>query len=278
MGWGVFYHLSMKLNLIKMAFGVSALFLTACSSFNATYEPFDESRRLGYEEAKLGASDNAWSVKFHGNMFTEPTDIVLLAELRAVEICQKSGKALTRFLKMDELSPAKSIQSSEGFYKFVPPYLKNDVSTKSPGNSFEVSNGSNDPVYEVIFSCVDQAFSAQVQLREIAPEDAKTVVQDLRGVLQVDSFEAETNGKALQVDDFIIKANALRVRNKVDFYRVLDASSNSQAKLSVIRERKNIDVDAQLTNISAAVKTFAQKVVATACRKEEMKAVSICIH
>lgn len=267
----------MKLNLSVLVYFVSLMVLASCSSLQAPYEAFDESRRMGYQETKLGSSDNAWVVKFYGNLFTEPTDIVLMAELRAVEICQKSGKALTRFLTMNDLTPAKSIQTAEGFYRFVPPYLKNDISTKSPGNSFDVSSGSNDPVYEVTFSCVDQAYTAHLQLREITPEEAKGIVQDLRGLVQVDGFEADTlNGKALQVDDFIVKANALRIRNKVDLYRVLDASANGQAKLSVSRERKMVDVDAQLTSISEPVKAFAQKVVATACRKEEMKAVSVC--
>lgn len=266
----------MKFNFVKMALGFSVLLLTACSSLNATYEPFDQSRRMGYEDVKQG--ENAWVVKFYGNLFTEPTDIVLMAQLRAVEICQKQGKALTHFLKMNDETPAKSIQTAEGFYKFVPPYLKSDVVLKSPGNSFEVASGSNDPVYGVTLSCVDQAYSAQVQLREIAAEDAKSIVQDLRGLLQVDAFEAESmNTKALQVDDFIIKANGLRVKNRVDFYRVLDAA-NGQARLTISRERKILEVDVQLSNISAAVKTFGQKVVNQACRKEEMKSVSICIR
>lgn len=251
--------------------------VTACSSLNATYEPFDESRRLGYVDQKL--ADHFWSVKFYGNLFTEPTDIVLLAQLRAVEICQKEGKGLTHFLKMHDATPAKSIQTAEGFYKFIPTYLKNDVSTQRVGNSFEVSTGSNDPLYEVIFTCVDQAYSAQLQLREIAAEDAKSIVQDLRGVIQVDGFDSETaNSKNLQVDDFIYKVNGIRVKNRVDFYRVIDSSTAPTAKLTVLRERKNIEVEAQLTNISAAAKDFGQKVINTACRKEEMKSVSICIR
>lgn len=269
----------MKLNFKVFILGLlvlSGLFLASCSSLNAGYEPFDQSRRMGYQDVKL--SENAWAVKFYGNLFTEPTDIVLMAQLRAVEICQKQGKALTHFLKMNDETPAKSIQTAEGFYKFVPPYLKNDVILKSPGNSFEVASGSNDPVYEVTFTCVDQAFSAQLQLREIAAEDAKSIVQDLRGVLQVDAFEAESlNTKTLQVDDFILKANGFRVKNKVDFYRVLD-TSNGQTKLTVSRERKNIEVDAQLSNISAAVKTFGQRVVNEACRKETLKSATICIR
>ena len=250
---------------------LSFAFLTGCATLQASYEPFSEQRRLGYVDKKT--EDLNESVKFYGNMFTEPMNMVLFAEFRAIEVC--SGRGLqARFLALNDLSPSQSIQSGEGYANYVPPYLKYDVSfAAADGVRSDVINGSIEPVFEVIYYCTNSVYTAQVNVREVSAESVRLVAQDLRGAVQLNSFQEESINKTnLKPDDLILKINGERTKTKNDFFRQNDQTkAGAKALYSLVREQKMQNVEVALIDVKKEAVDFNKKIVSLACAQEEMK-------
>lgn len=252
------------------------LTLMSCASLRAPYAPYTKENLLGYADIKN--DDQTDAVRFRGNMFTEPLDMVLYSQFRAIQICQSRGKTLTRFLKMTDMSPSTSIQSAEGYRQYVPVYLKYDVSYNATSVRENILEGSIDPVFEVTFTCVDKAYSAQVVVRELVAGEVKSFVQDARGAVQINAFhDVSVSAQSLKVDDIILKVNGTRSRNRSDFYRLVDMSENGKTLLTVIRERKVMDIEVLAASIENQVEEFELRIVRTACQKEELKNQPVCL-
>lgn len=261
------------------------LFLASGCVHRTYYAPHSESG--GYSEKDLG--DGTTIARFSANALTHPDDARLLSLFRALEICKSRGKRIARFWATDDKSSSTTVRQTSTQVYQSPTYFSG---SKNYGNSFSGSAyGGNQygtslswdekldfPMFDTLFSCGDTAYMTRVTLRVVSDQDMKPYVKDLMGALQIEKIAPDSpNKNVLYLGDIITKVNGLRVRTVPEMSAAIDSTSDkANIKITLIREGKELVVNAQAIDSTQELIAENQKIIQSACVVPEVKSREIC--
>ncbi len=268
-------------------FFVAIASLLSCAT-RTKYEPHGNSG--GYSETTLDSGVNV--ARFSGNAHTTPGDAKIFSQFRAVELCEQQGSKVTRILKVEDKSQSKDVQKSETSTHQRPSTI--DGSSNSIGGytsySGTVTGGSatsnttswietlNFPIYDAYFSCANQVYLTGIVPKDLSADEMKSLVKDLLGAIQVQSFgEQSPNKGVLRVGDIIYKLNKERVTTVDQFSAEVNSSKEKlNLKASIFRDGQPLVVKIKATDSTDTFLKFSEQLKAAACTVSEVKTRPIC--
>lgn len=263
---------------------LSALLLMlvpGCASERTKYQAYE--KQQGYRD--LAPEDNLRMANFRGNPYTKKFDAEHFAKFRAIEVCEGAGKKLTHILDVKDRSLSKDVirSSSTGFpssyYYGMSPFY-NRYSSFGFGISSSSSTAYEEtyvyPDFIIYFDCVDAAFGPEILLRDVAAEEMKLLVKDLKGALQVEKImENSPNTTTLEVGDVILKAEGQRIQNVSQLLKLF-SSEKREVPVEIIREGERKKLTIKSTEVSEFVRKVQEDITRFVCGKEEVKKRSLC--
>lgn len=249
--------------------------LSGCGTMRTKYQPHGESG--GYSEQRI--DDKIMVARFVGNAYTHPNDARNFSQFRAVEICNEAGYKIAHIYGTEDKSSFQNVQKTSD-YSWVTANInkKDSIYGNQFGNSSTWNETYQYPVFDTYFSCSNQAYMLKLLLKPITAEDMKPYVKDLMGALQVEDFdEGSANQGVLNVGDFIVKVDGIRIQNLLQFGKAIDGAKNkNRINISIVREGKTLSVSAVAIDATAMMREMTKKLTAIVCPISEIKNRLLC--
>lgn len=236
-------------------------FIVACSSPT----PYQKKKKgEGYTDSQTG---QIRSTEFHANSYTKIEDAHLMAQFRAIEVCDPK---LTYFLETSDLSKVKNITRTSGSYPFYNtgyyPYRRGwSVGVgfgTYPSESWQVKQVY--PLLKVRYLCGDQFYAPRGEFKSVSASELSHVHKDLMGaIIVVDIDEKES----LEKGDIILKMNNKRVESLGDFYYRFQSTPQSQ--LEILRDGKRQTLKVQAQDVTGDIRNYSQEIRNKMCKKDK---------
>lgn len=263
---------NVKLVAIKIAIAsILMALLYSCSTPSRTkYQQWGETG--GYLNKTLGK--NLYSAMFGGNALTVQEDALMLAKFRAVEICDNDENKFAVFHNVINRTITDTVIKSN---TDVTPY--NFLGTTSySGNTTSWVENREFPTYEVIFSCEHELLKAGIDFEVVDRTVTSPTVKDNLGGLLVRGFATYSlNGEVLRRGDIVVSVEGNRVISVKEFSESISrATKPNKISVSFIREQKIKNGIIKLSDVSFDFRNENSKLIANACRAEEISNFEIC--
>ena len=237
---------------------IALSFLTACQTTGSKYKP--EFNNEGYSQSQDGEIITS---RFKGNSQTSEDETLMLANVRAIEICREMGKKIAIPLGTTNLTRQEMVTKSSS----IPAHAGAQNTAKSWQEKMTY------PGYETKFTCEDSFYNAGVGVKELSPEDAKKNVKDMMGALLI--VKSSPQNENLDVGDFITRVNGKRIQTGDEYLAALQ-KSDSEATFSLVRDGKQKEVKVQLKDESSSLLAAQDELVKKACTSSEISSRPIC--
>jgi hypothetical protein len=276
--------------------------ISGCATNRTKYAPMTDTG--GYADKKV--DDNLFVSRFSGNAYTHRNDASLFSMLRAVEICQDNGYIFARIYGSKDNSTSRTVLRTANYSFQQPTYFNGSANTygnynylgggygqlNSNTNLYGTVTGGNTyggsktweetynyPTFDTLFSCTNQPFFAGVQLKNISADDMKPFVKDLMGAMQVEKVtRGSPNEGIIQTGDLITRVNGNRIKSLSEFVGSIDTAKNkNKITIVVIRDGKQIILNAKATDGTLTLKLQTVEIVSAACNVPEIKKRPVCI-
>lgn len=255
-----------------------------CASGRTEYERVG--RNGGYSESQL--SDGLLVARFQGNSKTTTNEAAMFSQLRAIELCQRSGKRLAIVYDVADLTKSKNVEQQSATRSANPVYIDqvqsgNSAATVvSGGGQSEISSKWTDtfefPAFDTYFGCTDHALSAGVQIRPVPASQLQSFYKDMMGAVQITSIgKTSPNRNRLYVGDIITKVGNSRIETPVQWSMELEASiKDSETTAQIIRDGKIQRALIRLSDVTDLEAIDQSHIISSACRFKDVRNRPVC--
>ncbi|KAB8029237.1 PDZ domain-containing protein [Fluviispira multicolorata] len=281
---------------MKIVLFLILLLVVSCAT-RTLYQPHNESG--GYSDTTL--KDNIQVARFSGNARTNIDDANIFAIFRSIEICYEKGFKVSKILKVDNKTSSETIQKSSSNNYREPTYFSGNSNTNTNYNNFGNSNSNTSingtayggsvhsnstswnetyyyPTFDAYFSCYNEIYLAQIELKIISAEEIKEFTKDRLGGLQIIKIDDQSPNQGIfQIGDILIRINNIRVLEVNEISREIDsAKDKNNIQASIIREGKPLTIKFKTNNVTEKFILANSEIIRRACSVKEVKTRPIC--
>lgn len=273
-------YLSLNQGMHMRIFTILMIFIVAsCSTSPTPYAPMKD--KQGYSDQTIDSDLRMAS--FQGNSATKKDAAELFAKYRAIQICNDVNKPYTHILVVKDKTFDKEVStaSSTGptYYYGMSPYYGHyggyggGVGMSYGTATTTVSNETYTyPLFEVYFECVDKPKDARVSLTTLSSSQMKTLMQDLKGGVQVDDIlDDSPNKNKFQKGDIIIKANGDRVEKPIEVFQAARKNQQKDMLVEYFRNGVKKSDTVSFKDVTALVDEAQKEIIGRVCKMKDMK-------
>ncbi len=277
---------------------LSLMLLYSCAQSRTKFQKYNK-REGGYIDSKAFEPDE-WSYSdFYGNPYTHHNDVVVFAQIRAIEICSEQGKFMLGAREIIGTKETFDVSKTTGSTIQAPSTFTGRGHSTIQKNSFGVisanSNFSGEIQHGAKFSnsqtvkgkmyrysarypyrCVKKFKSIGARFNPPVLDYVANKQWKMEPGIVIDKVKLANEGKLLP-GDRIFSMNGRVIRSTMDLGDAIYATSKNTAILDIERNGKRSKVKIEVKDVSEYARQYWDNVINDKCtRLPELKNRKIC--